>query len=98
MLASTFYIITRIYAEMKTQILFVFTCAVTEDVNQKDEQESDSYDLRHDGGALALFTTKCSDYSNPDSYIPALKVHIHVGLQIRQISLGMSQRSLFILF
>ncbi len=99
MLVSTFYIITGINAEtMKTQILFVFTCAVTEAVNQKDEQESDSYDLRHDGGALALFMTKCSNYSNSDNYIPALKVHIHVGLQslvYGQISLDMSQRGFF---
>lgn len=45
--------------KMKIQILFVFTCAVVEVVDQNDQHD----DPEHDGRVSAAFTTECANYS-----------------------------------
>lgn len=47
--------------------------------NQNDEQESDTSDPRHDGGARPSLRTVLRDKRNPDNYIPALMVHLLFG-------------------
>lgn len=49
--------------KVKIQILFVFTCAVVEVVDQDDQHENDAYDPGHDGSVSAAFTTECANYS-----------------------------------
>lgn len=49
--------------KIKIRILFVFTCAVVEVVDQNDQHESDAYDPGHDGSVSAAFTTERANYS-----------------------------------
>lgn len=71
--------------KMKIRILFVFTCAVVEVVDQNDQHESDAYDPGHDGSVSAALRQSVRiilrEKRNPDNYIPTLIVHLHVGLQ-----------------